>query len=222
MITIRKIIKRDLKRAIRSGGSWAYGLIFMLIFLSLSAIALNGEFATLRKTGPALIWTAFAFSTLMSADRALAEDIADGTTGQLWLSGFDYLHQSVAAIISFLIINLLPLLLTVPIWSILFDLEAKIVIGLIISIFISLPGLAAYTVFAGALTGDSGKASFIAIFISAPLLIPFLIFGLSATQSYGDAGVNSLEFRVLAGLSLIALALSIPSTASALRIHTDK
>jgi len=222
MITIGKIIKRNMLRAARSGGAWAYGLIFMLIFLSLSAIALDGNMSALRGLGVALIWLAITFAALMCADRAISDDLQDGTTGQLWLSGFSYMDQAITAILSFSLINLLPLILTVPLWSLLFDLNKVTVMGAFISLLIALPAIASFTVLAGALTGGRGKGSFLAIFISAPLLVPILIFGIAASEAFVISGWSAVELRILLGLSLLALALSIPAIAASLSANTDR
>lgn len=222
MSALLKILRRDLIRAARSGGSWAYGLVFMAIFLALSAIALNGDMSVLRRLGVALIWLAVTFAALMSVDRVFSEDLRDGTTGQLWLSGVSYMTQATAGLLSFSLIHLLPLVLTAPLWSLLFDLSREVVIGLIISLLCAMPGLAAFTGLAGALTGARGKGGFLAIFISTPLLIPLLIFGVAASQSYVTAGLAAVEFRALIGLSLLALALSIPASAAALSVNTDR
>jgi len=222
MIGVSTILKRDVKRAARSGGAWAYGLVFMVIFLTLSAITLDGEMSTLRRLGVPLIWLAITFATLMSADRAFSEDIKDGTTGQLWLRGFGYLEQAASGILAFGLIHLLPLIITAPLWSLLFDLRSETVIGLVAALLLAFPGIAAFTALAGALTGGQGKGGFLAIFISAPLLVPILIFGVAASQAYSITGWAAIEFRALAGLSLLAVAVSIPATAAALAANTDR
>ena len=222
MSAVIKILQRDLRRAARSGGNWAYGLVFMAIFLTLSAIALDGDMSVLRRLGVPLIWLAVTFAALMSVDRVFADDLQDGTTGQLWLSGVSYMTQSVAGLLSFSVIYLLPLIVTAPLWSLLFDLSSTVVIGLVIALLCALPGLAAFTALAGALTGARGKGGFLAIFISAPLLVPLLIFGVTASQGYQSAGLAAVEFRALIGLSLLALALSIPASAAALSVNTDR
>lgn len=222
MKAVIKTLRRDIIRAARSGGSWAYGLVFMAIFLALCAIALDGEMSVLRRLGVPLIWLAVTFAALMSVDRVFAEDLRDGTTGQIWLSGVSYMTQAVAGIFSFALIYLLPLIITVPLWSVLFDLSAGVVIGLLLALLCALPGLAAFTALAGALTGARGKGGFLAIFISAPFLIPLLIFGVAASQAYQNDGLAAVEFRALIGLSLMALALSIPASAAALSVNTDR
>lgn len=222
MSAILRVFRRDFLRAARSGGSWAYGLIFMAIFLALSAIALDGDMSVLRRLGVPLIWLAVTFAALISVDRVFSDDLQDGTTGQLWLSGVSYMVQAVAGLLSFSMIYLLPLILTAPLWSLLFDLSLPVVIGMVLALLCALPGLAAFTGLAGALTGARGKGGFLAIFISAPLLVPLLIFGVAASQSYASAGLAAVEFRALIGLSLLALALSIPASAAALSVNTDR
>lgn len=222
MSRVIAILKRDIKRAARSGGAWAYGLVFMVIFLALSAIALDGEMSTLRQLGVPLIWLAVTFATLMSVDRIFSEDLTDGTTGQLWLSGFGYMEQSITGILSFGLVYFLPLVLTVPIWSLLFALDAQTVTGLVVALLCALPGLAAFTALAGALTGKSGKGGFLAIFITAPLLVPILIFGVEASRAFPVTGWAAVEFRALIGLSLLALVVSIPASAAALAANTEQ
>ena len=219
---VLKLLKRDLIRAARSSGNCAYGPVFMAIFLSLCAIALDGDMSNLRQLGIALIWLALTFAALMSVDKVFADDLKDGTTGQLWLSGVSYLTQATAGVVSFTVIYLLPLLITAPLWSLLFDLNQDIVVGLGLALICALPGIAAFTGLAGALTGARGKGGFLAIFISAPFLIPLLIFGVSAPESYQASGLAALEYRALIGLSLLALALSIPASAAALSVNTDR
>jgi len=210
MSLVFKILRRDLIRATRSGGSWAYGLV-----------SLDGDMGVLRRLGAPLIWLAVTFAVLMSVDRVFADDLRDGTTGQLWLSGVSYLTQAVAGIMSFSVIYVLPLIIAVPLWSLLFDLDVNVVTGLVIALLCALPGLAAFTALSGALTGARGKGGFLAIFISAPLLVPILIFGISAADSFVETGWTAIEFRALIGLSLLALALSIPAIAAALAVNTD-
>ena len=222
MRMIGKIIKRDLHRAARSGGNWAFGLIFMTIFLALSAIALNGDMSILREVGRALIWLAIIFASLLSVDKIFAEDLRDGTTGQLWLSGMSYLSQATAGMMSFALIYLFPLILSVPILSLLFGLENDTIAGLFIALLCAMPGLAAFTALAGALTGAYGKSGFLAIIITAPLLVPIVIIGLAASQAFAVTGIAAIEYRALIGLSLLACALSIPASAAALAVNTDR
>jgi heme exporter protein B len=217
----RKILLRDLRLAARSGGAWAYGLVFMALFLTLCAFALGGEMSGLRRLGVPLIWLSVLLAALMSVDRVFGDDLRDGTVEQLWLSGTSYLTQAAVGTVSFGLIRLLPLILSAPLWSLLYGLSAQQVIGLVIALLLALPGLAAFGALAGALTGARGKGGFLAIFVVAPLLAPILIFGVMAAENFIAVGWAATELRVLAGLSLLSLAVSIPASAAALFANVE-
>ena len=87
MSAIGTIIKRDLRLAARSGGAWAYGLIFMLFFLALSAIALGGDTQTLAPLSIPLIWLSILFASLLSISQIFRSDMEDGSLSQMKLAG---------------------------------------------------------------------------------------------------------------------------------------
>ena len=221
MSAFSRILRRDIRMAARSGGNWAYGLVFMGLFLGLSAIALGGGMNSLQRIGVPLIWLGMTFAILISVDRAFSDDMEDGTIAQLYLSGMSFPTQAATKTVSFGLIYLLPLILTVPIWALLFALDKPTVIGLMLSLCCALPGLAGFTALAGAVTAAQSKGGFLAIFISGPLLIPLLIFGTAATYGYVDSGLATPALRVTLGLSLLSLAISIPASAAALKANLD-
>jgi heme exporter protein CcmB len=65
------------------------------------------------------------------------------------------------------------------------------------------------------------KGGFLAIFLVAPLLAPILIFGVMAAENFIAVGWAATELRVLAGLSLLSLAVSIPASAAALFANVE-
>jgi hypothetical protein len=52
--------------------------------------------------------------------------------------------------------------------------------------------------------------------------VPILIMGVIATNNYPQDGIAALEYRALIAFSLLALALSIPASAAALSVNTDR
>jgi len=94
-------------------------------------------------------------------------------------------------------------------------------IGPVFILLTAAPALAAYGVMAGALMARRGKGGFLIILISAPFLIPILIFGLAAVDSYLRFGILAFEFRALAGLSLIAMAIGLPAASAALTANIE-
>lgn len=213
----RSILKRDMTIAIRSGGTWLYGLVFFALFLAMCAIGLGGEFNTLRPLAPALIWLALVLSLLLSFDRLFQTDHEDGSLSHFMLSGISFQTYVLAKCCAHWVLSVLPLLLCLPIAALFFDLTISTCAGLFFSVAIASPALICYGAFSSAcLVGYKGGGTLL-ILLSVPILLPLLIFGVSAAIHYEEFGLSATEFQALAGISLIALATSIPATAAALK-----
>jgi len=216
MTRFRGLVLRDIRIAFRAGGAWLMGLVFFAVFLSLSAIALGGEFKTLRPLAPALIWLAVVFSLLFSFEHLFEGDAADGSLEHIKLSGMSMNGYVLAKVCAHWLLSILPLILALPMAALLFDLQTPILVGLFISMVIASPALVCYGAFSGAcLVGFKG-GGFLLVLLTIPLVIPVLIFAVSGATSYGGAGLFALEFQALTGISLIAAAIGIPATAAAL------
>ena len=218
MNRLRGLILRDIRIALRSGGAWLMGLVFFTVFLSLSAISLGGEFQTLRPLAPALIWLAMVFSLLFSFEHLFSGDASDGSLEHIKLSGISMNIYVLAKVCAHWLLSILPLILALPLAALLFDLQASILIGLFVSMLVASPALVCYGAFSGAcLVGFKG-GGFLLVLLTIPLVIPVLIFAVSGASSYSNAGLFTLEFQALAGISLIATAIGIPAAAAALNV----
>ncbi len=210
------LIIRDIRIALRSGGAWLMGLVFFAVFLSMSAIALGGEFKTLRPLAPALIWMAMVFSLLFSFEHLFSDDAADGSLEHIKLSGMSMNTYVLSKVCAHWLLSVLPLMIALPLTALLFDLSPSILLGLFASILIASPALVCYGAFSGAcLVGFKG-GGFLLVLLTIPLIIPILIFAVSSVTSFQELGLFALEFRALAGISLIATAIGIPTAAAAL------
>jgi len=218
MSKISGLLLRDIRIALRSGGAWLMGLVFFAVFLSLSAIALGGEFKTLRPLAPALIWLAMIFSLLFSFEHLFADDAQDGSLEHIKLSGMSMISYVLAKVCAHWILSVLPLILALPLAALLFDLPMPLLGGLFVSMVVASPALVCYGAFSGAcLVGFKG-GGFLLVLLTIPLLIPVVIFAVSGTAQFPDVGLLALEFRALAGISLIASAICIPAAAAALNV----
>jgi len=215
------LIRRDVLLAWRSGGAWLLGVIFFALFVTFCVIAAGGERPQLEAFGPAYIWLALLFATLLSFGDIFSGDLNDGTLEQLRLSGLSSLTIACAKWITFIILTIGPVFILMPIVGIMLGLSVPRLAGLALSVAFAAPALAAYGVMAGALMAKRGKGGFLIILISAPFLIPVLIFGLAAVDSYVRFGILAFEFRALAGLSLIAMAIGLPAASAALTANIE-
>ena len=218
---IAAIIKRDLKLALRSGGTWLYGLFFFAVFVALSAIALGGSLNLMRPIASALIWLAVIFSAMLSFQTIFQEDFSDGNLAQLKMSGISFINLCAAKAISFALLSVLPLLAAVPFAALVFDMPSDIILATISSLLLSTPALAVYGVLSSAILAGRRGGGFLIVLITTPFLIPVLIFGLESIEGFSTSGLAAIEFRVVIGLSLIAIAVGIPAAAAALNAHLE-
>lgn len=215
------LIKRDIVLAWRSGGAWLLGVIFFALFITFCVIAAGGDRGQLDAFGPAYIWLALLFATLLSFGDIFSDDLNDGTLEQLLLSGLSPLAVTAAKWAAFIVLTIGPVFILLPFVGVMLGLSVPRIAGLALSVAFAAPALAAYGVMAGALMARRGKGSFLIILISAPFLIPVLIFGLAAVDSYTRVGISAYEFRALGGLSLIAMAVGLPAASAALTANIE-
>ncbi|MDA8708386.1 heme exporter protein CcmB [Hellea sp.] len=215
------LIKRDLVLALRSGGAWLYGLFFFAVFIALSAIALGGSFNLMRPIAPALIWLAVIFSAMLSFHSIFQEDYCDGNLAQLKLSGAGGLILCTAKAISFTLLSILPLIIATPLAALVFDMTSQTVMATVLSLILASPALAIYGVLSSAILAGRRGGGFLIVLITTPFLIPLLIFGIEAIEGYSAHGLAALEFRILVGLSFIAIAVGLPAAAAALNAHLE-
>jgi len=215
------IVKRDLTLAFRSGGSWLHGLFFFAAFMALSGIALGGSLSVMRPFGSALIWLAVIFSAMLSFPTIFQEDYQDGNLAQLKLSGLSLITLCTAKAISFALLSMAPLLVVIPFAALIFDMPADVIFATVLSLLLAAPALATYGLLSSAIMAGRRGGGFLIVLITTPFLIPLLIFGLEAIEGYAQSGLAAIEFRVLIGLSLIAIAVGIPAAAAALNANLE-
>lgn len=218
---MRALIKRDLTLAMRSGGTWLYGLFFFAVFIALSAIALGGSLNLMRPFAPALIWLAVIFSAMLSFPAIFQTDFEDGSLAQFKLSNQSLLTLCMAKAISFAALSILPLILATPIAALLFDMPLQNVTATMISLCLAAPALAIYGVLSSAILAGRQSGGFLIVLITTPFLIPLLIFGIEAINGYAQSALASPELRVLIGLSLISIAVGLPAASAALKAHLE-
>lgn len=216
MRAIKAIIQRDILIALRSGGAWLHSLVFFAIFLTISAIALDGKLDVIRPLGAALIWLSLILSLLLSFDHIFQTDSDDGSLSHIKMSGMPLTNYVVGKCCVQWLLTIVPLLVLLPIAALLMGLSITSWAGLLFAVLAASPALICYGAFSGAcLVGQKGGGVLL-VLLTIPLLIPVLIFGLSAGDEYTNVGLAASQFQALSGLSLIAMAIGIPAAASAL------
>lgn len=218
MSAISGVLKRDLRLAIRSGGAWLHSLIFFCVFLALCAVALGGNFNILRPLAPPLIWLALILSLLLSFERIFQEDADDECLLHIKLSKTSLSEYVIAKCAVQWVVTVLPVLLSLPLIALVFDVQLSTTAGLFFTILLASPALICYGAFSGACLVANKGSGVLLVLLTAPMLIPVLIFGISGATNYQQFGLYAIEFQALAGISLLALAAGIPTITAALQM----
>jgi heme exporter protein B len=210
------IIWRDLRLAMRTKSEWLQSLFFFVIFIALTGIAFGGDNQSLEKFAPALIWLSLLFALLLSFENLFHSDHEDGSLEQLKISDLPTSSYVIGKSISHWVIVALPLLIALPIVTLLLGLSFADYAGLLYSVLFASPALIILGAFCGACLVGNKNNTFLIVLLAVPLFVPMIIFGTSAAGSYLNEGLNAVEFKALVGLSLISCAIGIPATAAAL------
>lgn len=210
---IRILLIRDLRLAVRGAAGTGLSIAFMALFVLLCGIAMGGSQTAL---GPGLIWLAATLSALLGLDRLYQPDQHCGALAQIHLSGVSDLQIATAKTLSFVLTGLAPLILITPLLALLLEMDGPAITGTLLSLIIGAPAIAVYSSLTAALLASQRGSGVLAVILTGPLLIPILIFGTSAAGAFAVEGLAAMQFRILAGLSFIAVALGIPFTVAAL------
>lgn len=210
---IRAILIRDLRLAARGASGTGLSLAFMALFILLSGLALGGSNPAL---GPGLLWLAATLSALLGLDRLYQPDQESGALAQMHLAGTSDLSIATAKCLAFALTSLLPLILVSPFLALLMEMTGVAITGTFLSLLIGAPAIVAYASVTAALLSGHRGGGVLAVILTAPMLIPVLIFGTEAANAFATDGLGALQFRILAGLSFIAVALGLPTSVAAL------
>ncbi|MGB6229972.1 MAG: heme exporter protein CcmB [Litorimonas sp.] len=207
------ILRRELTLAARGASGMGLSLAFMALFVLLCGLATGGMQPDL---GPGLIWLAVTLSALLGLDRLYQPDQETGALAQMHMAGASGTQIAVGKALAHFFTGLLPLIVAAPFLSLLLGMSGVSIAGTVLSLLVGAPAIVAYTSVTAALLAGQRGAGVLAVILTAPLLIPVLIFGTEAATAFAEGGLAAVQFRILAGLSFIALALGLPATVAAL------
>lgn len=210
---ILALLARDLKLVARGASGAGLALAFMALFVLLCGLALGGDNPEL---GPGLLWLAATLSALLGLDRYYQPDQQTGALAEMHLAGVSELSIASAKCLTIALTGIAPLIIAAPFLALLLGMDGTAITGTILSLLIGSPAIIAYASVTAALLAGQRGGGVLAVILTAPLLIPVLIFGTEAATVFAIEGLAAVQFRILAGLSFIAVSLGLPATIAAL------
>ena len=216
-----EIIKRDLKLAIRNGGSTVTLLAFYISIGVIMPIAIGPDKNLLASLAPAIVWVAALLSSLLGLDRLFVSDHEDGTLMALHHARLSLSTIALAKLIAHWMIVAVPLILATPFLAVMLFMDLPMFWAIIISLILGTPALVALGAIGAAIAVSLKKGGVIAPILILPLAIPILIFGISATNSLAGPDASNAALLFLSAFSLLTLAFAPFAIALALRTAAE-
>ena len=207
---MKALLLRDLRLSIRAGGGFGLGLAFFLILILLVAFGLGPN--------PALRLGAL-LACLLSLDRIFALDFEDGSLDLLATAPIPL--EAVAAVkaLAHWLTTGLPLAFIAPLLGLMLDLPVAGFPWLMGSLLLGTPALSIIGTFGAALTVGLKRGGLLLSLLVLPLYVPTLIFGAEVARRGVEGLPLATPALLLAGISLVSMALLPIAAAACLRIN---
>ena len=215
------ILRRDLLLAARRKSEVLTALFFFMIVASLFPLGIGPETETLRRIAPGVLWVAALLAAMLSLNRLFAFDHQDGTLEQMALSRTPLALLVAGKIAAHWLVSGLPLVLLSPVLGLQFDLSARSLGVLVLSLLLGTPLLSLIGAIGAALTlGVRGGGVLLSLLV-LPLYVPALIFGAGAVEADISGLGAGGHLSLLAALLVLALFFAPWAATAALRIALE-
>jgi len=219
--TFRLILVRDLSLAMRHQTDVLITLFFFVIVVSLFPLGIGPELEILRTIAAGVVWVAALLASMLALERLFAADHADGTLEQMLLSPQPLALLVLGKVFAHWLVTGLPLVLMAPIIGLQYDLSARALVVLLVSLLLGTPVLSLVGAIGAALTLGLRAGGVLVSLLVLPLAVPVLIFGAGAVEaSVSGLGAEG-HISMLLAILVIALFFAPLVAAFALRISSE-
>ncbi|MDX2299143.1 MAG: heme exporter protein CcmB [Xanthomonadaceae bacterium] len=215
---LRALLRRDLVLVWRRRGDALQPVMFAVLTITMFPLALGADPALLAKIGAGVIWVAVVLAGLLSLDALFRSDLDDGSLEQLLLSPQPLALLMFAKVLVHWLTTALPVLLAVPLFAAMMQLDGKVLAVLMWSLLLGTPLLSLIGAVIVALTVGMKRSGMLLALLALPMYVPVLIFGAGSVMvaSQGLPYIGAL--LVLAAALALALVLAPLAAAAALRV----
>jgi len=194
------------------------GVLFFLVVVTLTPLALGPDLALLRRIGPAILWLAALLASLLALDRLFTADYEDGSL-DLIVTGPAPLELVVAVKgLAHWLTTGLPLIVAAPLIGLFLDLDAATAAALTLTLLVGTPGLTFIGLIGAAIAVTLRRGGLLLAVLVLPLTVPVLIFGVAAANAAVSGPLPfGTPFTVLCALTLASMVIGPFAGAAALR-----
>lgn len=218
LASARALCLRDLRLLWRRRGDALQPALFALLVVTLFALALGNDRATLAKSAGAVLWLASLLAGLLALDTLFRGDAEDGSLEQWMLAPAPLAWLVLVRTFMHWATTALPLLVAAPLLAELLHLPHRQLGVLLASLALGTPLLSLLGAVVAALTVGMRRSGILVALLALPLYVPVLVFGAgSVIQAAQGLDVTGALLMLGAGL-VLALVLAPLAAAAAIRI----
>ena len=214
------LIRRDIRLALREGGTVGTALGFYLIVVAIMPLGLGPDLKLLGRIAPGVLWVALLLSALLSLDRIFVNDFEDGSLEVIALGPLPLELVVVAKALAHWITTGIPLSFAAPVLGLLLNLDVEAFGVLVATTRVGTLGVSFIGAIGAALTLGIGRGGLLLSLLILPLYVPILIFGVSSVMAVitGPSSFTA-SFMILSAISLVAVVLAPWAAGAALRMQ---
>ena len=202
---VKNLIKKELIVYFRNLNNIFLPLIFFFLIISIFPLVLGPDKLLFDSIIPGMIWITAILTTLLSSNNFFRDDYSNGVIEMYLTSNKAVELILFLRIIACWLFTCLPIILFMPLVSILFDIPFESSFVILITLLIGTPILISIGIFGSALTLGLAKNNILTPIIVIPFYIPVLIFSASAIDSVSSGLPYDMQISILIALLFLIL-----------------
>jgi len=215
---LRALLRRDLVLVWRRRGDALQPVMFAVLTITMFPLALGADPVLLARIAAGVIWVAVVLAGLLSLDTLFRSDLDDGSLEQLLLSPQPLALLMFAKVLVHWLTTALPVLIAVPLFAAMMQLDARVFGVLMWSLLLGTPLLSLIGAVIVALTVGMKRSGMLLALLALPMYVPVLIFGAGSVMVAAQGLPYIGALMVLAAALALALVLAPLAAAAALRV----
>jgi len=221
MRAITALLIREITLARRIGAGAGLGLMFFLILITLVPFAIGADQRLIGTLAPAILWLGALLATLLGLDRLLQADEDEGALDAMLMSETPLILLLLVKAVAHWLVTGLPLSLAAPLLGVMLALDPAVMLPLALSLLIGTPALTFIGLIGAALSVSLKRGGLLLSILTLPSAIPTLIFGVGVVKAAEAGREIATPLMLLAGTSLLALAIAPLAAAAAIRLARE-
>ena len=202
---VKNLIKKELIVYFRNLNNIFLPLIFFFLIISIFPLVLGPDKLLFDSIIPGMIWITAILTTLLSSNNFFRDDYSNGVIEMYLTSNKAVELILFLRIIACWLFTCLPIILFMPLVSLLFDIPFENSFVILITLLIGTPILISIGIFGSALTLGLAKNNILTPILVIPFYIPVLIFSASAIDSVSSGLPYDMQISILMALLFLIL-----------------